>query len=383
MTFQHGISITEAAGSLPGLVTVATAVIGLVATGPNTGATAARFPANTAVLITDMDAAIEDAGVTGTLKGALQAIRDQVKAPVVVVRVTPPAQAGDLPAAVIGGVTNGVKTGMQALLAAQAQLGVQPRIVGAPGLETADVVAALAIVARKLRGMAYASAVGADATAAATFAGGFAQRELMLLYPDALSAPGVTTYAAARALGLRAKIDQEQGWHKTLSNVPVDGVVGLTKDVGFDIQDSSCEATVLNNANVTALVRYNGFRFWGSRTTSSDPNFAFESAVRTAQVLQDTIADGLAWAIDKPLVPSLVKDIVSRINGEFAKLRARGMILGAKAMFIADLNPAGDLQQGKVRIDFEFTPVPPLEHVALTQSISDTFFAGFADAVNG
>ncbi|MBW9013687.1 hypothetical protein KZA95_23060, partial [Escherichia coli] len=32
-----------------------------------------------------------------------------------------------------------------------------------------------------------------------------------------------TAYATARALGLRAKIDQEQGWHKTLSNVGVNG----------------------------------------------------------------------------------------------------------------------------------------------------------------
>ncbi|KHH43808.1 hypothetical protein PU58_16355 [Escherichia coli] len=45
-----------------------------------------------------------------------------------------------------------------------------------------------------------------------------------LVWPDFLAWDTVTSttataYATARALGLRAKIDQEQGWHKTLSNV--------------------------------------------------------------------------------------------------------------------------------------------------------------------
>jgi hypothetical protein len=34
-------------------------------------------------------------------------------------------------------------------------------------------------------------------------------------------------YATARALGLRAKIDEQTGWHKSLSNVGVNGVTGI------------------------------------------------------------------------------------------------------------------------------------------------------------
>jgi phage tail sheath protein FI len=55
---------------------------------------------------------------------------------------------------VIGTTTaEGTKTGMQALLAAQAQLGVKPKILGTPGLETQAVTAALAVIAKKLRGL--------------------------------------------------------------------------------------------------------------------------------------------------------------------------------------------------------------------------------------
>jgi phage tail sheath protein FI len=52
---------------------------------------------------------------------------------------------------------------------------------------------------------------------------------------------------------------------------------------------------------VTTLIRRDGFRFWGSRTCSADPLFAFESATRTAQVLADTMAEAHFWAVDKPL----------------------------------------------------------------------------------
>jgi phage tail sheath protein FI len=40
----------------------------------------------------------------------------------------------------------------------------------------------------------------------------------------------------AYALGLRALIDNEQGWHKSLSNVPVKNVLGIAKDVFWALQ---------------------------------------------------------------------------------------------------------------------------------------------------
>ena len=51
----------------------------------------------------------------------------------------------------------------------------------------------------------------------------------MLIWPDFINfdagvAGGRDCYATVRALGLRAKIDEQTGWHKTLSNVGVSGV---------------------------------------------------------------------------------------------------------------------------------------------------------------
>jgi phage tail sheath protein FI len=386
MAFSHGISITEVNSGTRSLVAAATAVIGMVVTAP--AARADAFPLNKAVLVTDPEAAIGDAGATGTLPGALRAIADQVRCPIVIVRVAEGANAGELAANVIGTTTaQGIKTGMQALLAAEAQLGVKPRILGCPGLDTQAVTAALVVVAKKLRAMVYAAAGGGDTSAAIAYRANFAARELMLVYPDFYAADATTgdtvvSYGVARTLGLRARIDLEQGWHKTISNVPVDGVIGVTKDIQFDIQDSGCEANLLNAAQVCALVRAGGgFRVWGSRTTSDDPLFAFESATRTAQVLLDTIGNGMMWAIDKPLRPSLAKDIVETINGELRAMTLAGQILGGKAWFDATRNPVDQLKAGKLLIDYDYTPVPPLENLGLNQRITDSYFADFAAAV--
>lgn len=386
MSFFHGISVTEVPSSRRTIATVATAVIGLVATAP--AADAAVFPLDTPVKVTVLRDAIAAAGATGTLRATLEAIADQVRTSVVVVRVAPGADADATEAAVIGADVNGVKTGLQALLAAEAQIGVRPRIIGAPGLDTEDVAEALADVAKRLRAMAYAAAIGVDRQQVAAYRENFDQRELMLIWPDftaplGLKGADVPSFAVARALGLRAAIDQTQGWHKTLSNVPVAGVDGLTKDVQFDIQDPDCDANILNAAQVTTIVRLAGeLRFWGNRTCADPASaFTFESATRTAQILADSIVAGMLWAMDKPLTPSLAKDIVEEINAKFRELKREGKILGAVAEFRADKNPVDTLKQGKLLISYRYTPVPPLEHLAFEQEISDEFFADFAALV--
>jgi len=385
--YHHGVRVIEInSGSRP-IRTVSTAVIGVVCT--STDADAATFPLNKPVLLTDLRTAIGKAGLTGTLKPTLQAIVDQSDPLTVVVRVEPGADAAATTTNVIGTTTDGVFTGMQALLAAQAQLGVKPRILACPGLDTQAVAAALAIVAKKLRGMAYISAgPSTDKEAAVLYRDNFSAREVMVIWPDFVAWDTTTStakpaFATARAVGLRAKIDQEIGWHKTLSNMVVSGVTGISKDVHWDLQDPATDAGYLNEGDVTTLVNANGFRFWGSRTCSDDPLFAFESATRTAQVLADTIAEAHLWAIDKPMHPSLVRDIIEGINAKFRELKALGTIIDANAWYDESANDQVTLAGGKLYIDYDYTPVPPLENLMLRQRITSRYLADFASRVTG
>ena len=384
MPFKHGITVTEIVEGARTLTAASTAIIGLVATAPD--ADAATFPLVRPALVTDVETAIGSAGTEGTLALALRAIADQTRPIIVVVRVEEGEDAAETASNVIGTTdANGNKTGMQALLDAKILLGVKPKILGTPGLETQAVTAALVVIAQKLRGFAYARAIGETVTAATTYRAGFRARELMLLMPDFLAwdttaSANVASFAAARAMGLRALIDEQTGPHKSLSNVVVSGVTGVTRPIRWDIEDQSSEAAVLNASEVTALVRTDaGFRFWGNRTTAeAESDFVFEGTVRVAQLLVDTIVQGMQWAIDKPLTPSLAKDIIETVNGLFRKLKAAGVILGAKAWFDDAQNDVSSLKAGKLRIDYDYTVPPPLEDLGFNQRITDSYFADFS-----
>jgi len=335
----------------------------------------------------DLAPAIDKAGTGGTLASALQAINDQTQAVVVVVRVETDSDEAQTTSKVIGGYQNGRYTGLQALLAAQTTFSVTPRILGAPGLDSEPVAHALAVLAQKLRAMAYVSAQGESKEAVAAYRKQFAARELMLIWPDFLAwdnvtARAVTVPAVAYALGLRARIDAQTGWHKTLSNVAVNGVSGISRDVHWDLQDPATDAGYLNRHDITTLVNSNGFRFWGSRTGSDEPLFAFESATRTAHVLADTLAQAHLWAVDKPLHASLVKDILEGINSKFRELKADGYVIDANAWYDEHANPVSALKDGRLVIDYDYTPVPPLEHLLLRQRITDRYLIDFAAAVN-
>lgn len=385
--YHHGVRVVEVNDGIRPIRTIATAVIGIVCTSDDADAT--YFPLNTPVLVTNIMTAIGKAGVDGTLAKTLDAIADHGAPIVVVVRVAEGLDEAATTSNVIGSVTvGGQYTGMQALLAAEAKIGVRPRILACPGLDNQDVAAALATIAQKLRAFAYVAAWNCDTVSAAiAYRANFSQRELMLIWPDFLAfnvatSATETAWATARAVGLRAKLDEDIGWHKTLSNIGVNGVTGITKDVFFDLQSPATDAGLLNAAEVTTLVRRDGFRFWGSRTCSDDPLFAFENYTRTAQILADTIAEAHMWAVDKPMHPSLVKDIIEGINAKFRELRGLGYIVDARAWYNTEVNDATTLKSGKLYIDYDYTPVPPLENLVFQQRITDRYLVDFADRIN-
>lgn len=391
--YHHGVRTVEInEGSRP-IRTPATAVVGMVCTASD--ADPAVFPLNTPVLLTDVLTASGKAGELGTLAQSLDAIADQSSPVTVVVRVEDgegaddAAKQADQTSKIIGGVTAGGQyTGMKALLAAEAQLGVKPRILGVPGLDTLAVTTEMIGLAEKLRGFAYANCFGCETVSEAiAYRENFGARELMLIWPDFVSwdttaSASAPAAAVARALGLRAKLDRQVGWHKTLSNIPVNGVTGLSKDVYWDLQNPATDAGLLNASEVTTLIRREGFRFWGSRTCSADPLFAFENYTRTAQVLADTMAEAHFWAVDAPMHPSLVRDIVEGINAKFRELSRLGYIIGGECWYDEAVNDKDTLKAGKLFLDYDYTPVPPLEDLTLRQRITDRFLVDFASRIN-
>lgn len=386
--YHHGVRVIELNEGTRPIRTISTAIVGIVCTADDADAKA--FPLNTPVLITDVKNAAGKAGETGTLARSLDAIGNQSKPVTVVVRVEQGESEAETTSNIIGGTTpDGRKTGLQALTVAQSRLGVKPRILAVPAHDTQAVSSTLAGIAQKMRAMAYVSAYGSKTISdAIDYRKNFSQRELMLIWPEFQSWDTVANaesniYATACALGLRAKIDNDIGWHKTLSNVGVNGVTGISADVSWDLQDPATDAGLLNENDITTLIRNNGFKFWGSRTCSDDPLFAFESYTRTAQVLSDTIAEGLDWSIDGALNPSLARDIIESINAKLRSMTTQGYLLGGECWFDPNVNTKEELKSGKLYIDYDYTAVPPLENLLLRQRITDRYLLDFGSKIKG
>ncbi|NIC25948.1 phage tail sheath protein [Serratia plymuthica] len=385
--YHHGVRVLEINEGTRVISTVSTAIVGMVCTAEDADAT--LFPLNTPVLITDVLAASGKAGKKGTLSRSLLAIAEQAKPVTVVVRVAEGKDEAETTSNIIGGADeNGKYTGMKALLAAQAELGVKPRILGVPGHDNLEVATALAGICQQLRAFGYISAYGCKTVSdAIKYRAGFSQRELMLIWPDFVNWNTTTNssdiaFATARALGLRAKIDQETGWHKTLSNVGVNGVSGISSSVFWDLQTVGTDADLLNQGCITTLIRKEGFKFWGSRTCSDDPLFQFENYTRTAQVLADTMAEAHLWAIDRPVTPTLIRDMIDGIKAKFRELKSAGLIIDGDCWYDENANDKDTLKAGKLFIDYDYTPVPPLEDLTLRQRITDRYLANFAASVN-
>ncbi|MCS2169104.1 phage tail sheath protein [Scandinavium sp. TWS1a] len=391
--FHHGVQVVEVNDGTRIISTVSTAIVGMVCTASD--ADVETFPLNEPVLITNPQSVIGKAGTKGTLASSLQAIADQSKPVTIVVRVEEgtgddeeAAQAQTISNIIGTTDENGKYTGLKALLTAQAVTGVKPRILGVPGLDSLEVATALVPVAQKLRAFGYVSAWGCKTISdAIKYRDNFSARELMVIWPDFLSWDTTanateTAYATARALGLRAKIDNDTGWHKTLSNVGVNGVTGISASVFWDLQEPGTDADLLNEAGITTLIRKDGFRFWGNRTCSDDPLFLFENYTRTAQVIADTMAEAHMWAVDKPVTATLIRDIVDGINAKFRELKTGGYIVDATCWFDDSANDKESMKAGKLYLDYDYTPVPPLENLTLRQRITDKYLANLISSVN-
>jgi len=384
--YHHGVRVVEINDGTRVISTVSTAIIGMVCTAED--ADPKVFPLDTPVLITNVLTAAGSAGKQGTLAASLLAIANQAKPVVVVVRVKEGEDEATTTTNIIGGTdATGMYTGMKALLSAQAELGVKPRILGVPGLDNLAVATALAAICQQLRAFGYISAHGCKTVPdVLKYRDNFSQRELMLIWPDFVSWNSVTSAsdtaaATAYALGLRAKIDNDTGWHKTLSNVGVNGVTGLSASVYWDLQTVGTDADLLNKAGVTTLIRKEGFKFWGNRSCADDPLFAFENYTRTAQVLADTMAEAHMWAMDRPMTPTLIRDMIAGINAKFRELKSAGYIIDGTCWYDTDANDVDTLKAGKLFIDYDYTPVPPLEDLTLRQRITDKYLATFATAI--
>ncbi len=112
--------------------------------------------------------------------------------------------------------------------------------------------------------------------------------------------------------GIYARNDIDRGVHKA----PANEVVRLAVNLEFLINKAQQEA--LNPAGINCLRFFEGrgFRVWGARTASSDPEWKYVNVRRYFAFLERSIEKGTQWAVFEPNGPALWSN-VRRTVGDF------------------------------------------------------------------
>ena len=365
--FFHGVTVTNVDTGTRTISLPSSSIIGLVDTfteGPDFSA-----KANDLLLITNEREAIAAWGPDAAITKACKAIYQRAKAVIVACGVAKVQDAAQQTSAIIGGVlASGKRTGLQALLDGKSRFNAQPRLLVTPKHSAnLPVGTALVALADKLRGLAILDGPNTTDEEAMEYAKNFGAKRAYLVDPgiqywDTGESATVDAPASAWAAGLFAWTDNEYGFWASPSNKEFVGLTGTTRPIEFLDGDETCRANLLNNANITTIIRDAGFRLWGNRTLSSDPKWAFVTRVRTMDIVMDAILYGHKWAVDRSITATYVKDVTEGLQAFMRDLKNQGAIINFEVYADTELNTASQLEQGKVYWNIRFTDVPPAEN---------------------
>ncbi len=317
---------------------------------------------------------------------------------------------------VIGAVTGGVYTGLQAFQTTYGTFGFFPKIIIAPGYsQDVTVATALDAIATKVRAIALVDSPPATSAAAAitnrNIAGnGFASSSsrTVLCYPQetfydtGIVPTGVTLNASGTPLtsqfnanavapysqwvaGAMAAKDLAQGYWWSPSNTQVNGMLGPDVQLYASILDASSDVNNLNAAGIVTVFNAfgTGLLVWGNRSAAYPSTTApanFISVRRTMDVIEESVELAMLQFIDQPISNALIDAILASANAFIRSLIQRGALVAGAASFNPAENPGAQIAAGQLVFDIDVMPPPPAERitfeafidVALLQQLGQT-----------
>lgn len=239
------------------------------------------------------------------------------------------------------------------------------------------VVAELLGIADRLRAVIIADGPSTNDAAAIAYGQDFGSKRVYVVDPAIIKVDdegdSVTMFASAAVAGMIARVDNDRGFWWSPSNNEIYGIIGTARPIDFTLGDANSRANLLNEKNITTIIRQNGWRLWGNRTLSSDPKWAFLCVVRTADMVNESLLRAHLWAVDRGITKQYVEDVVEGVNSYLRHLVNIGAILGGRCWADPDLNTPDQIAQGKIYFDFDFTPVYPAEHITFRSHLVDTY----------
>ncbi|PZO48435.1 MAG: phage tail sheath family protein, partial [Phormidesmis priestleyi] len=165
--------------------------------------------------------------------------------------------------------------------------------------------------------------------------------------------------------GIYARNDVERGVSKSPANEVVRSAIRFEREVNFAEQES------LNPFGVNCLRFFpgRGYRVWGARTTSSDPEWKYVNVRRYFNYLEQSIDRGTQWAVFESNGPQLWTNVRDTISAFLYNEWISGALLGNspnEAFFVKcdrSTMTQNDLDNGRLICLIGVAVVKPAEFV--------------------
>jgi len=165
--------------------------------------------------------------------------------------------------------------------------------------------------------------------------------------------------------GIYARNDAERGVFKAPANEVVRGALSFETLINFSQQE------VLNPAGINALRFFpgRGYRVWGARLASSDPEWKYVSLRRYFNYVEASIDRGTQYVVFEPNGPRLWQRIKSSVSDFLFTEWRNGALLGnspAEAFFVRvdrTTMTQNDLDNGRLIVEIGIAVVNPAEFV--------------------
>lgn len=350
--------------------------------------------ATTYELNTDYTFDAETGAVAKVAEGTLAEV-DSVKATYKYVEtIKTDNNVKDITAADIIGSTSeqGERTGLQALKDVFNQYGYNPKIIVCPEFShEAGVREAMISIANKVRAIclvdAPKDATVDDCLKARGSEGSFnwqtTSDRVYLLYPylkyydQETNQDQSIPYSSVMA-GLMAWNDKQNGYWYSPSNKNFVGVTGTQVKITSSYTDPDTEVQQLNAKGITSVMNAygTGYKSFGNRLanfpeTNGLPTFI--SSRRISDMIAESLENAQAPYVDLPLDGPIVDEII-RLGSNFLEtLRSRKAIVGGSCWVSAD-NTTESLSDGKLIIDYEFTPPAALERITNQITLTSRYY---------
>lgn len=189
-----------------------------------------------------------------------------------------------------------------------------------------------------------------------------------LRVPPARAGAPVLVPPSGHVCGVIARSDVSRGVHKAPANELVNGAVGLDRSLG-DVDQGQ-----LNLAGINVIRIFQGGGrpvLWGARTTATDRNWQYVNVRRLFLFLEESIEEGIRWAVFEPNNLSLWQKLRRTITAFLTQQWRDGALFGAKpedAFYVRIdevLNPFSEQALGRLHIEIGVRPTYPAEFIVV------------------